>query len=90
MRYMNAKVEAKDLVSLFEYEDNLGIAENTGIEGIDKEKAKECALIMVDKIVDFICCNVRPYTYDKDHMDAVNSNLEHYTRVKKEIEELNN
>lgn len=51
MRYMNPIKEAKDLISLFEYEDNLGIAENTGIEGIDKEKAKECALITINEIL---------------------------------------
>lgn len=85
MRYMNAKVEAKDLVSLFEYEDNLGIAKNTGIEGIDKKKAKECALIMVDKIIDFVYCNVAPYTYDEDSMIHLENNIEHYTKVKKEL-----
>jgi hypothetical protein len=47
---MEAKEKAKELVALFEYEDNLGIADNTGIEGIDKKKAKQCALIAVDEI----------------------------------------
>jgi hypothetical protein len=48
---MKAKEKAEELVALFEYEDNLGIADNTGIEGIDKKKAKQCALIAVDEIV---------------------------------------
>jgi len=48
---MTSKEKAKDLVALFEYEDNLGIADNTGIEGIDKKKAKQCALIAVDEIL---------------------------------------
>jgi hypothetical protein len=47
---MKAKEKAKELVAFFEYEDNLGIADNTGIEGIDKKKAKQCALIAVDEI----------------------------------------
>jgi hypothetical protein len=47
---MTPKEKAKELVALFEYEDNLGIAENTGIEGIDKNQAKECALIAVDEM----------------------------------------
>jgi len=85
---MNPIVEAKDLVTLFEYEDNLGIAENTGIEAIDKKQAKECAIITVDKIIDFIHCNVVPYTYDEDSMIHLANNIEHYTKVKKEIEKL--
>jgi hypothetical protein len=48
---MKAKEKAKELVALFEYEDNLGIADNTGIEGIDKKKAKQCAFIAVDEIL---------------------------------------
>jgi hypothetical protein len=48
---MTTKEKAEELVALFEYEDNLGIADNTGIEGIDKKKAKQCALIAVDEIV---------------------------------------
>jgi hypothetical protein len=48
---MTAKEKAKELVAIFEYEDNLGIADNTGIEGIDKKKAKQCALIAVDEIL---------------------------------------
>jgi hypothetical protein len=48
---MKAKEKAKELVALFEYEDNLGIADNTGIEGIDKKKAKQCALIAVDELI---------------------------------------
>jgi hypothetical protein len=47
---MTPKEKAEELVALFEYEDNLGIADNTGIEGIDKKKAKQCALITVDEI----------------------------------------
>jgi hypothetical protein len=90
MRYMNPIKEAKDLVSLFEYEDNLGIAENTGIEGIDKAKAKQCAILAVDKIIDFISWNVAPYSYDEDSMTRVNINLDHYIKVKQEIEKLNN
>jgi len=49
---MTPKEKAEELVALFEYEDNLGIADNTGIEGIDKKKAKRCALIAVDEIID--------------------------------------
>jgi hypothetical protein len=48
---MTPKEKAEELVALFEYEDNLGIADNTGIEGIDKKKAKQCALISVDEIL---------------------------------------
>ena len=47
---MTPKEKAEELVALFEYEDNLGIADNTGIEGIDKKKAKQCAFIAVDEI----------------------------------------
>jgi hypothetical protein len=57
---MKPKEYAQDLLALFEYEDNLGIAENTGIEGIDKKKAKQCALIAVDEILQIGCIEV-PY-----------------------------
>ena len=48
---MTPKEKGKELVALFEYEYNLGIADNTGIEGIDKKKAKQCAFIAVDEIL---------------------------------------
>jgi hypothetical protein len=71
---MSPKEKAEELVALFEYEDNLGIAENTGIKGIDKKKAKQCALIAVDEIL---------------NTGALGSLLEeYYMQVKQEIERL--
>ena len=88
MKEMNAMVEAKKMIAHFQYEDNLGIAENTGVEGISSSQAKQCATIAVELILEFIRCNVTPYTYDKDSMEAVISNRQHYNKVKQEIEKL--
>ena len=88
MRYMNPKQEAEDLVALFEYKNNLGIAFDTGIEGINKEQAKECAKVAVCKILDFIRYNVTPYTYDNKSMESVIINRQHYIKVIQEIEQL--
>lgn len=80
---MNAKVEAMELINSFTL--YLG-TDVTGEEYYTSElEARRCADIAVDKILDFIRYNVAPYTYDKDSMEAVESNLEHYTKVKKEI-----
>jgi hypothetical protein len=76
---MNPIVEAKDLVDKFTV---------VGLQ--QREEGYQCALIAVDIILDFIKFNVVPYTYDKDSMKAVISNKQHYIKVKKEVEKLNN
>jgi cell fate (sporulation/competence/biofilm development) regulator YlbF (YheA/YmcA/DUF963 family) len=48
---LNAKEQAKELIAEFEYQDNFGITENTGIKGIDYETAKQIALKAVDEIL---------------------------------------
>lgn len=48
---MTPKDKAKQLVELFEWQNNYGIADNTGIEGIDNEQAKKCAIICVDEMI---------------------------------------
>jgi hypothetical protein len=75
----NAKEKAKELVALFEYEDNLGIAENTGIEGIDENQAKKCAIKAVDEFLKIE--NIKPYILHKVI-------IEFYQEVKKEIEKI--
>jgi hypothetical protein len=79
MRYMNPIEEAKELVDKFTV---------VGLQ--QREEGYQCALIAVDTILDFIKFNVVPYTYDKDSMKAVIDNKQHYIKVKKEIEKLNN
>lgn len=83
---MNAKVEATDLVKQFTL--YLG-TDKEGEECYTSElDAKRYAVIAVDKILDFNYCNVGPYTYDEHSRNAVKSNIEHYGKVKQEIEKL--
>jgi hypothetical protein len=74
---MKVKEKANELVALFEYEDNLGIAENTGIEGIDKNQAIECALIAVSEIMEVLW-----HSHDENNLIIWN----YYKEVKQEIE----
>jgi hypothetical protein len=76
---MTPKEKAQQLVALFEYQDNLGIAKNTGIEGINENTAKECALIAVDEILNLI---VGIYDYDYDSLNP------YWQGVKQEINKL--
>jgi hypothetical protein len=82
MRYMNAKEEAKDLIGKYAFHTLRDFSDE------NFEETRQCALVAVDKILDFITYNVVPYTYDKDSMKAVISNKQHYIKVKQEIEKL--
>lgn len=78
MKYMNPIKEAEELLDKF----------SMPINGHKNIYYKQCAIISIDKILDFIASNVVPYTYDKDSMKAVIANKQHYIKVKKEIEKL--
>lgn len=83
MKHMNAKVEATELYNKF-----YNTSSHPHHVESRQQFAKQCALIAVDVILDFIKWNYIPYTYDKDSMEAVISNKQHYIKVKNEIEKL--
>ena len=77
---MTPKEKAKQLVKCFKYEDNLGIAKNTGIEGIDENQAKQCALILVNEMLNnFLSNKTTAYGRERYHF---------WQQVKQEIEKL--
>lgn len=86
MMFLNAVLEAKVLV------ENFTLYLGTDAEGnecfVETLDAKRCAIITVDKILDFIQYNIQPYTYDEDSMTSIKYNIEHYNRVKQEIEKI--
>ena len=74
-----AKDFAEYLVDKYQYSDNYGIADSTGIKGIDYEMAKKCALFTVEEIENF---------YDSQ-FDLEGSKTEAYlNEVKKQIDSL--
>ena len=81
---MNKKEKAKELVDKFEYQDNYGICENSGIKGVDLETAKQCALIAVDEIMK----SHERYTPKITNIADVSHTLDYWQEVKEEIKEL--
>lgn len=86
MMFLNAALEAKVLVESFTlYLGTDAEGNECFVETLD---AKRCAIIAVDKILDFIQYNIQPYTYDEDSMSNVKYNIKYYNCVKEEIEKL--
>ena len=81
---MTPKEKAEELVSLFEYEDNLGIADNTGIEGINKKKSKQCALIAVDEMIN-MCKLYHIHNIVIDTKIYTELSISYWQEVKQEI-----
>lgn len=89
MKHMNPIMEAKELILKFrEFANGTDDDDDRFSPAIEKENAKQCVLITVGVIEDFITCNMMPYARDKDSMKHVEYNLEHYRRVKQEVEAL--
>lgn len=60
---MTPKEKAEEIISNFEYENNYGISENTGLKGINQQLAKQCALLAVnfhlkefEDLANITCC----------------------------------
>ena len=82
---MTPKEKARELVSKFEYQNNYGISEDTGLKGIDEQLAKQCALISVDEILLTLNKDIR----DLDVRGSILIDLiEYWRKVKREIEKL--
>lgn len=91
---MTPKEKAQKLVSNFEYQNNYGISENTGLKGIDKKLAKQCALIAVDEIIQSICnfgyTNTIYDDFETNKMTLADEKYPtaYWEQVKQEIEKL--